>query len=193
MGRLKSGYGALKTRHRFYSGSILKNPEVHTPKTKFSQRALNQIKQPATIVGVVAGVGISSVISYAVDSFLVKGLSIKLLPSIPILLPSGYKWDIIKAESNVLKRSAIAGVIGSAPAGIIAGVIYWGAKDNQLQKNVAIGLGLGAGISLIGWIIKGVVQYSVAEVTETITPKPKPKDKNTDIGPVINKVIFPWS
>jgi hypothetical protein len=101
--------------------------------------------------GLVGGI-ISTSISYGVDALFKNGIYYEVSPG-PLKIIKEKVRIIPRIESRIT-RSAVSGLIGFAPVGITATVLYF--KWPQ-HKDIAIGLAIGGGISLIGWIIRGFV------------------------------------
>jgi hypothetical protein len=108
-----------------------------------------------TAIGVVGGVALSASISAVVDSVLAKGVYVEVAPG-PFKIVK-LRQTIIPQEGGVTKRSIYAGLWGTIPTEITAGVIYFTGKDNQTAKDAAIGLAVGGGLNMIGWLIKGLI------------------------------------
>jgi hypothetical protein len=107
--------------------------------------------------GALAGGIISFSIAYGVDALFRDGVYQDVSPGPFHLFP---KVTIIPKIENRITRSAVSGLIGFAPVGITAAVLYF--KWPQ-HKDVAVGLAVGGGITLIGMIIRGIIYEAQAK------------------------------
>jgi len=183
IGRLKSGLGAIKSHagstikahgegsRRVYSGSI-------TQRAK--DMVWDTVTDPVKVGAIAVGVAIAAPISLAVDKILYDGwdwgfkfpgLKNSKLPvlnwDVPIPALVDYKWTIIpKVRGNPkdeFNRSLTAGIIGTVISGGVSAVVY-----TKLDKEIGKCIAFGAGLSLTGFIIKGLVQWAAAEAEQDI-------------------------
>lgn len=128
---------------------------------------------PTKLAGILGGVAVSTAISAGADYLLQKGIKIPGLkwekgPMGLMSVPVPGMVDLYPTQQNVITRSVMAGIIGSGTTGLLAGIVYFRFPQ---REDIAVGLGIGAGISLAGWIIKGLVQKGTSEIKKTLKIK----------------------
>jgi hypothetical protein len=154
---------------KVYSGSITQ---------RVKQVAISTVTDPVKVGAIAVGAIIAAPISLAVDKLLydgwswgfnAPGLKSGKVPvvnwDVPYPAMVEYKWQLIQKVRGKPKdefdRSLTAGIIGTVISGGVSTIVY-----TKLDKEIGKLMAVGAGLSLVGFIIKGLIQWGTAGVED---------------------------
>jgi hypothetical protein len=153
---------------------------------KFKTEAIETFTDPVKVGCIIVNAASSAAISYGVEKFLLKGIEWKYkwlgykttkIPVINVKVPYPAMVDkklvlvpkMAGKPINELKRNLVAGAVGTVVSGLWTVPVYL-----KVDKGIGKAMAIGSGLNMLGWIIKGGVQYAKATVDYKEKVKQKP-------------------
>jgi len=143
---------------------------------KFKAEAIDTFTDPVKVGAIVVNAASSAAISYGIEKFLLKGIEWKYkwlgfkTANVPVInakvpYPAIVDKKLVLvpkmggAPINELKRNLVAGAAGTIISGFWTVPIYL-----KVDKDIGKAMAIGSGLNMLGWIIKGGVQYAKASM-----------------------------
>jgi len=157
----------------------------------FKDEAIKTFTDPVKVGAIVVNAASSAAISYGVEKFLLKGIEWKYkwighkmakIPVINVKVPYPAMVDkklvlvpkMAGKPINELKRNLVAGATGTIISGFWTVPVYL-----KVDKEIGKAMAIGSGINMLGWIIKGGIQYAKASMDYKAKSSKKPVGKKT--------------